>query len=646
MKKIMLILFALLVFTLPIQQNYMETNAAIVSKAASKTAQKIANEYIKDLAVNAAINKVADTTKHIKDPSRMQKEGFMMFCMDYTYKPGDKCSKPASVKANLSDADKNNISKQANVEMDKLISPNGKGFSKWAKFLDWFMPVWLISAGVGALTYALNDDVASLFDEAAYNTLLALGIIAPLERVTIPLEDVTLAPTPADAETNTPGTHYEDENMIMDVVTENANFISAGIWGTSPISTDNLVYEFSFPEPYSAADRIPIYISEYQVLEFGHPQGIKFMNNVFNDPEAVATVAINGTTVQSTKNHTHYNSAMTDTSSYVFTQMTTVQREEISRIMKQMTSIRTRTPYEINGFWYTDVLVFTPNGDSLKYQLRSNTHNFSETLTRSVSVMNYSSAKLRTAKVTVYKNQMGDRVIMPPVYVPGEPEFNLNEGSSYKDENGNIALLPPAAFTYVDESTGEQVERKPAPGGDGMIFEKPDGTQVPEENVIPKPDEEPKVTPAPDGTPQYTPAPTPSNPAPEPVPLQPNPSTPPAEPPPGTEPPIDPMPDGPSCAASLKMPIFSPLKEQLSTSFPFSIPWDIERAAHAAFDGVGSEKPSFDMVIPVLGENHEVQIATPSFMDKWKPFMDGFLLLTFDMLLMFGLYRFVKGAGS
>lgn len=625
-KKIVLILLATLVLFLPFQQNYLEVDAAIASKAAGLTAKKVAKEVIQDSAINQAIKIAADQSKRLQDPSRMVKEGHMMFCMDYTYKPGDKCNKPASIKANLTDADKANIKTQAGTEIDKLVSPNGKGFTKWQKFLDWFVPIWLITFAVTAITYALDPDVKSLFDEAAYNTLVSLGLIAPV------LDSTEIEPM-SDAAIKEPAyADPEQQQFIPSLSKVRGGYNALIMIDPINIPAENLLFEvqrFSTDDSemgsFISTDIGINWVTQWQV-------GTSAMYVYANAYPGVneVTIALNGETISSRET---VNQSVPLNSS---TAGLTIATQKIK-------SIQSRLPYKIGDFYYTDVLMFTVSGNTLEFQIKSTEINIPSNIT-SLDSNNRAQMSNMNSYFIAHQDVPPNRKILPPPFE--ESGISPTDETTYKDDKGNIAILPPAAFTYVEESTGEQVERKQAPNGDGYVWQKPNGTEVPEENVIPKPNEEPKVTPSPSGTPQYTPAPTPSNPAPEPVPLQPDPNAPPANPPPTTDPPPGVPPDAPACDSKLQFPIFSPLKETFSTSFPFSIPWDIERAVHAAFGEIGNKKPEFTLNLKFMGENNEVKITMPAFFDSWKPFTDSFLLFTFDILIMFGIYRFVKGAGS
>lgn len=626
---------AMIVLSMPFQSTYHQVDAAVASKAASLTAKKIAKEFIEDAAANQAANFAVQQATDI--------------IMGYQAKPGYKvicpsgasaCTNPIQIKETLTDADRTAIKTQAGVELDKALS-GGTGSAKWAKFMDWFLPIWLVGFAFTALTYALDPDVKSLFNEVGYNTLVALGIIAPvLDTTKKPATDSPEVDEKLDAAAADPTAVNENMKITTQPRTY-TSFWQAPLVGVN-LPMKDMVIETRI-NPFLADTVEPMmgrsvdldlnaYSQDGEIqIESG---SVEFDNTIFTT-QIEATVAVNGEVIQTQTVEEKVTNRYYVPSTHAMKSLTS----------EKLTAVRMRMPYEINGFWYTDVLYFTVLGDAIQYQLKSSENIAIQTATDiKLRVNNDGNSRTSSAMQIVMLNETSGQEILPPLYPEIEQNVDFSAASSYSDEEGNIALIPPTAITYQEETTGETVYRVPNATGDGSQFQKEDGTIVPEENVIPSP-EEPQITPSPDGVPQITPAPTPSNPAPQPIPLQPNPTTPPTDPP-ATEPPLEPFPEGQSCQEQLKFPIFSPLKEQLSTSFPFSIPWDIERAAQAAFGGISAEKPSFVMPIVMFGETQEVTITTPKFMDDWKPFTDSLLLITFDILIMFGLYRFVKGAGS
>lgn len=87
---------------------------------------------------------------------------------------------------------------------------------------------------------------------------------------------------------------------------------------------------------------------------------------------------------------------------------------------------------------------------------------------------------------------------------------------------------------------------------------------------------------------------------------------------------------------------FSPIGDSFTTSFPFSIPWDIKRFVDNAFDGVGDERPSFKLGF--LGD--DVVLEIPDYFDSWVNLARMLMILLFDISVIFMFYRFMKGGSD
>lgn len=92
----------------------------------------------------------------------------------------------------------------------------------------------------------------------------------------------------------------------------------------------------------------------------------------------------------------------------------------------------------------------------------------------------------------------------------------------------------------------------------------------------------------------------------------------------------------------LKKPDFKSLGNAITTSFPFSIPWDIHRLINSAFGGMGSEKPSFTLPDFMGGG----EFALPAAFDAFVSPLRTALLVLFDIGLVFLFYRFMVGGGG
>lgn len=78
----------------------------------------------------------------------------------------------------------------------------------------------------------------------------------------------------------------------------------------------------------------------------------------------------------------------------------------------------------------------------------------------------------------------------------------------------------------------------------------------------------------------------------------------------------------------------------ITKAFPFSIPWDIGRAFDAVFGSIGSEKPVWEL--PIGKEVFTIKM--PDMIYNWLPFLHGFLLITFDLGLVYAIRKWFGGA--
>lgn len=81
--------------------------------------------------------------------------------------------------------------------------------------------------------------------------------------------------------------------------------------------------------------------------------------------------------------------------------------------------------------------------------------------------------------------------------------------------------------------------------------------------------------------------------------------------------------------------------DNISTKFPFSIPWDVGRAINAFFGGMGSEKPTFE--IPLFYKGKTVTIEIPDFIDEWIQVAKRLMVFMFDIYIIYALRKFWGG---
>lgn len=220
--------------------------------------------------------------------------------------------------------------------------------------------------------------------------------------------------------------------------------------------------------------------------------------------------------------------------------------------------------------------------------------------------------------------------------VPALPKFDQLNVPRTNPANVPKKIVAPGGLPYTEKTTGEEL--LPYPKTDGTTgFKTKIGTEVPEDNVEVG---NPKIIENTDGSKTVVKTPTANIPSP-------SPSDNGSIPPPKTPPLVDPeFPDGPSCDAELKLPRLLPLLNQLSETFPFSIPWDLKSGFDAIFVNMGSEKPKFEYKLAFQGKEHDFSFNIPSFFDSWMPFIHSILLLTFDIGIVYAIYRFMKGGSG
>lgn len=651
-KKILIVLFALLILSVPYQQQYQQNvHAAIVSKVASAAAKKVAKVPIKELTKDIAFDLAAQAIGQQFNEKLTFKfeEGYEGYCMTEIKSDGS-CGRVVQVKKDLTVEEINKIDSQVETEMDKAIT-GGKGFPKWQKFLDWFVPIWLISAGVTAITYAFDSDVRSLFNEIGYNTLVSLGLIKPVE----PTGGAVVNPPVyiPDQEIETKPINDGEQLIVKDKLSPNESENWANTDSMTTEQVMNLVgyqtYQFREWEAVSI-DTWSVRTPELYGFFIVRNAYIQMLTSLYGEVtqavwEKDGVKVANSTPFVDGK----YHSIMTP-----------------SGVNTLSNSMTWRMPYQkSDGMWVSDFYSSVGN-ERHHVQLTHTENNFNKQVLREIGVRtNYTGFHEWTPVRSIFRidgNQPAKRPILAPYFEEVENVIPTPVTQYQKDDK--IAFVPPAAVPIREVGTGETVTRTPAKTPDEEpIYQKPDGTIVPPDNievgdpvVTPsKPGQlDPGGKPIPEGTPVATPTPTPNNPTPAPVPLVPgevptNPTEPDAPTvPPGTEPPPteQPFPEEPSCDAKLNFPRYIPFMNTLSNAFPFSIPWDIERALNAAFGEIGSERPGFDYTFDFMGSEKTWRVEVPKFFDSWKPFTDGLLLLIFDVGIMFGIYRFMKGGGS
>lgn len=149
------------------------------SKVAQKAAMKVAKDVIKDEAVNMSFNMVMNykyTPKADREKIKEPDKGFTMVCMPRHIK-NDVCDRPVQVKTGLYSYEKKAIEEKVEVILDKKTGNSG-----WLKYINWFVPVWIAGTAWTVTELLLDGDISSFFSDTAYQALVDLGFIKPLEK--------------------------------------------------------------------------------------------------------------------------------------------------------------------------------------------------------------------------------------------------------------------------------------------------------------------------------------------------------------------------------------------------------------------------------------------------------------------------------
>ncbi|GLC89313.1 hypothetical protein [Lysinibacillus piscis] len=185
MKKI-----ALIIISMVVSFNLIFTDTAhanLASKPLTIATKKAAKEIVQDTAVEMA-NKIVSEylVKELIDGVKTD-DGYSAVCMDGKKDNIKDCApdKRAQVKTNMSAADKSKLEKTVESVLERKTNTS----SKWTKFLDFFIPLFLASGAISLISAAVDGDILSFFDEIAQESLLDSGFLKPLS-VDVVIEDL------------------------------------------------------------------------------------------------------------------------------------------------------------------------------------------------------------------------------------------------------------------------------------------------------------------------------------------------------------------------------------------------------------------------------------------------------------------------
>ncbi|TQR27196.1 hypothetical protein C7Y47_23550 [Lysinibacillus sphaericus] len=216
MKKVALIFMSILIaFNLILPPDVAQAN--IVSKPLAITAKKVAKDIVKDTAVEMANQIVSEyLVKELLEGVNTDK-GYSAVCMDGKKDNIKDCApdKRAQVKTDLSQTDKKNLEKKVESVLERKTLTS----TRWGKFLDFFIPIFLVSGAIEFISSALDGDILSFFDEIAQESLVESGLLKPLVGVNIePQELVDFSSVVASTKLSYEKTSYYNQRIYITTV--------------------------------------------------------------------------------------------------------------------------------------------------------------------------------------------------------------------------------------------------------------------------------------------------------------------------------------------------------------------------------------------------------------------------------------------
>ena len=510
-----------------------------VSKPLTITAKKAAKEVATNTAVEMANQIVSEYLVRELIEGVSVDDGYNAVCMDGAKDNVKECKpeKRAQIKK-LTEADKKLLEEKVETVLEKKTNTS----SKWAKFLDWFIPIFLVSGLVDFVSTAITDgDILSFFDEIAQEALIESNLLKPLvAEFDIDNEMLDFAEFVDSVSITTSSDWINVKYTLNAVLKPNKTITFTHVSNTSgAINTVNASTAFSATIPF--------------VKSGTRASDLLFYPNVFISN----VIAINST---------NYNVGGSSENLYVGTTGydTFAQAGEDS------------------GQWIEN---------NIK-PLFSNVNDINAVMNAFVNAMNLNSAvKWEFTNVKTYN---------PPSTNVDTDYGNQSSIDKIKGEDGLFQLPGMNDFDYT--YNGKDIY----PDVDGTWKDKVTGETVEvNEDEITVNDKGEAGTDGETGTDDKEEG------------------------------------NGETCEEGLNLPSFKPISEAFTTSFPFSIPWDIKRAIDSAFGDIGDEKPSFKLTF--LGD---VELTIPDYIDNWMPFVRGILVFLFDVTIMFLFYRFMKGGAD
>lgn len=633
MKKIFLVFIALnflFITTVP-NQAY-----AVGGKIASKVAVKQAKELIIDTAVSEAMDIIFH--KQMEDwlSNRYEvDEGFVPVCLD----DKEKCDKPVQIKKTITPSDKEKLGEVIEQRLDTKMGNTG-----WIKFLDWIIPIIGIGMGLKWLEAELSPETESLFDEVAEESLIIADLmkpVAPKERQY--MVDTTtkepIVPPENPPSTTVETTTYQQPDFIQsqEVIFNSTKGTVSQFNMDTPEMLNGLQYmvvqrDITTVDPLYKTNSIYmdngsffmriIPNSSYAEIYFdgigNSPSGYRNAGYKF-DGIAYKNGEISGYSYWEYNSHGGWTyspfanldlNTLKEIRSYPFTIETSSNAKRTSKystsqyLQKRVSFILNNG--DVHDFYMSVQWENNMAANPSKFNYREN-HSKNEATQLSLDLHVFNNSELYT------EQDFNPTILDFPINAP-------LENTKYKNDNGTYTVLSPDVFPiHTPEGTPVKPDNNSSTGwtnsdtGEEIIVDEetlivsdpvrtPDGIQTPDGTTIPE---------------------VPPNPSPEEQALNEGDF------------------NGLGCE-TIKKPDFKPLETAITTSFPFSIPWDIYRIIEAVFGGMGSEKPVFDLNFDFLNGN-SWSVTIPEFFDSWVPFAKTILLVTFDISLIYLFYRFTIG---
>ena len=181
MKKLFIIFLSLnLVFFTTFYIFSSNVHANVASKPLVIAAKKALKDVATDTAVQMAEHIIFEKmiNDFVNGDAANLKDGYSPVCLDGTVSKVSDCAedKRVQVKKEFDSNDKKILQTQIEREIEKKTVTD----KKFGKFLDFFIPLFLVSGTIEFVSTALDSDSESLIDDIAQQSLINSGLMLPL----------------------------------------------------------------------------------------------------------------------------------------------------------------------------------------------------------------------------------------------------------------------------------------------------------------------------------------------------------------------------------------------------------------------------------------------------------------------------------